>query len=155
MASPSPAACVAWYLNSKGVAKQTPTGTDWPLRIGRLGDDVDKVVALYDTGGFSPNTKWLLDIVTVQALIRSPKDDYLSGWNKAQDVKDTLLGVEPQLVGTAPNTVWWSGITMLADIAFLHYDASARAVFSINFRILQEQPKSTLSNREPLDYYGP
>lgn len=153
---PSPAECVAWYLNSKGVAYTNPVNkAQWPIRIGQLDDDSNHMVGLYDSGGFSPNTKWLLDFVTVQAVIRSAKDGYQAGYSKAQEVKDALLGVDPQLVYTSPNQVWWSGITMLADISFLRYDQNKRALFSINFRILQEQPKSTLSNRDPLDYYGP
>lgn len=152
---PSPAECVAWFLNLKGVASTNPLATSWPIRIGQVLETPDACIGIYDTGGTNPNTKWLLDFVHVQTLVRGAKDGYQAAYAKAQAIKDVLLGVDPQLVYTSPNQVWWSGITMLGDIAFLNHDLGKRPLFSVNFRILQEQPKSTLSNRDPLDYYGP
>lgn len=160
---PSPAENAAFLLNSKSVAStaSTPSANAWSIKIGKLVDKPDKLVALYDSGGFSPNTKWLLDFVTVQAIIRSAKDGYQAGYAKAQEVKDALLGLDPQAIGTPPISPepdlrdWWSGVTMLSDIAFLKYDDNNRALFSINFRILQEKVPSTLTNRAALNDTGP
>lgn len=153
---PSPAEGIAWYLNSKGIgstATSTSTGI-WPIKVGKLFDTPHAQIALYDTGGFNPNTKWLLDFVTVQALVRGDKNDYAGAYQKSLDIKDSLLGVNPQEIGPTGNRVWWSGVTMLADIAFLGYDKNERPQFSTNFRILLERTKSTLSNRDPLNYTG-
>lgn len=152
---PSPAEGIAWYLNSKGIGSTTPGATTWPIKIGRLVETPDAMIALFDTGGFSPNTKWLLDFPTVQALVRSGKDSYQSGYAKALEIKDVLLGVEPQDVGSTGQQVHWSGITMLSDLTFLKYDDNSRALFTVNFRLLVERPTNALTNRDPLDYYGP
>jgi hypothetical protein len=144
----------AWLLQSKGIATVTPLAGGWALRVGRLLDKPDQMIALYDSGGFNPNTKWLLDFVTVQAIIRSSIDGYQAGYAKAQEVKDVLLGLEPQAMGPVSNPDmrdWWSGVTMLADIAFLSQDDTNRAMFSINFRILQEKKPSEFTNRRALD----
>jgi hypothetical protein len=154
----SPAENAATVLQSKGVGHTTtPTPTAWAIKIGRLMDKPDNQICLIDSGGFNPNTKWLLDFVTVQAIIRSPKDGYQAGYAKAQQVKDALLGLDPQAIGTAPTPPtpdtrdWWSGVTMLADIAYLKHDDNNRALFSINFRILQEKKPNNLSSRQALD----
>lgn len=146
----SPAEGAATILQTAGVGHLTsPSSTAWVMKIGRLMEIAghDQMVALYDTGGFNPNTKWLLDFVTVQAIIRSAPDAYGAGYAKAQQVKDALLGLEPQAVGSD----WWAGVTMLSDIAFLKHDDKNRALFSINFRILQEKAPNILTHRRALD----
>jgi hypothetical protein len=148
----SPAELMATVLQAKNVGHTTnPTSSLWAIKVGRLMNKPDEQIALIDSGGFNPNTKWLLDFVTVQALIRSGKDGYPDGYAKAQEVKDALLGLDPQSVGSGPAAVWWSGVTMLSDIAFLKHDEQSRALFSINFRILQERPTNALTNRQALD----
>lgn len=153
---PSPAEGVAWYLNQQGIGATNGSGS-WPIKVGRLADTTtpSSQIALFDTGGFNPNTKWLLDQPTVQAIVRSLPDSYAAGYQKIQDIKDALLGVDPQEVGATGAKVWWSGITMLGDITFMKYDDLSRALFSANFRILLERPTNALTNRDPLDYYGP
>lgn len=154
----SPAESVATFLVTKGVgvlAPTAPTSTACRISLSRLLDTPDLMIALYDTGGFTPNTKWQLDFVTVQAVIRGASDGYSAAYQKALDVKDCLLGVEAQAVGSGANQLWWSGITMLSDIAFLGYDDNSRPTLSANFRILLERDKSVLSNRDPLNYTGP
>ena len=153
----SPASGAAYILNARGVGStaSTPSLSSWPIKVGGFVPKPDQMITLIDSGGFNPNTKWLLDFVTVQAIIRSPRQGYDAGYVKAQEVKDALLGLDPQLIGSVPNQVWWSGVTMLSDIAWLKEDEQSRDLFSINFRILQERPTNALTNRTPLDYYGP
>jgi len=153
LANPSPAECVIWYLLQHNVVVM-PGNTGWIATIGQLPASPNACVTAYDTGGSTPNPLWLIDYASVQVMIRTDVMGYQSGYAKAQEVKDTLLGVSAQAVYDSPNQVWWSGITMMGDIAFIHYDDTQRAHFSLNFRIYQEQSKSVLSNRNPLDYTG-
>lgn len=152
----SPAQGASWLLTQRGVGTTgTPTGSEWLIRIGWMPDQPDEIIALYDSGGFNPNTKWLLDFVTVQAIIRGSVHGYPTAYAKAQAVKDALLGLDPQAIGDGADQVWWSGVTMLADIAFVKNDDKNRPLFSINFRILQERPPNALTNRQALDDPGP
>lgn len=145
----SPAQSVAAELIAQGIGTAgTPTPTVWSICVGRLLDSPDELLAIFDTGGFSPNTKWQLDFPTVQVIIRGGKDEYAEGYAKALSIKDALLGIDPKEVETG---VWWSGVTMLADIAFLKYDENSRPMFSVNFRIFQELTPSAGSHRASLD----
>lgn len=147
----SPAQNVASELIAQGIGTSgtpAPTSSVWQICVGRLIEGPDELLAIIDTGGFNPNTKWQLDYVTVQVIVRGGKDEYAEGYAKALDIKNALLGIDPKEVVTG---VWWSGITMLADIAFLKYDENSRPLFSINFRILQELTPSAGSHRASLD----
>lgn len=148
----SPAMNAKNILVSKGIVRETdPTATEWLVRIGKMPESPDQVVTVYDTGGFTPFTKWQLDQPTIQVMIRGDKNGYENAWNKALEVKDILLGIEPLDI----DEVHWSGATMLGDIAFLKYDDSDRPLFSANFRIFLERNVTPLSNRNSLDYTGP
>lgn len=152
----SPASDAIGILQSLSIChilNANTTSTIWLARIGKSVEIPDRLVVAYDTGGFTPNAKWLLDEPTIQILVRSGKDEYGEGFNKALEVKNALLGLDPQAVGTAGD--WWSGVTQMSDINFLRYDDNDRAVFSVNFRIFLERAESVLSNRKPLDYVGP
>lgn len=155
----SPAESIATFLVAKGVGvlpPTAPTPSACRIYIGRQQEEPNFSVTLADTGSLgNPNTKWLLDFPTVQALIRGEPNGYRDAYQKAQDVKDALLGVDPQAVGSGADQVWWSGITMMSDISYIAHDDKSRPLFSANFRILLERDKSVLSNREPLNYTGP
>lgn len=145
----SPAFGAITLLVNAGLAttdESAVTSSIWLARVGRSLDKPNALINAYDTGGFNPNTKYLLDQPTVQVMVRSEVNDYGGGYAKTQAIKDVLLGLDPQDV----NGDRWSGVTMLADTAFLKYDETERALFSLNFRIFLEPPASVLSNRNPL-----
>lgn len=150
----SPASSAVDILQAAGIVHvdaASTTSSIWLARIGKLVDNPHNVVAAFDSGGFNPNTKWLLDEYTFQILVRAGVNDYNAGWAKAKEVKDVLLGLTPQDV----NGDRWSGVTMLSDISFLKVDESDRPLFSTNFRVFLEHPENALTNRKPLDYTGP
>lgn len=154
----SPAENAAILIQDAGVGHTTtPTANAWAIKIGRLIQAPHAMIVLTDTGGFNPNTKWLLDFPTVQALVRGEPDAYQAAYYKAQQVKDVLLGLEPQAIGTAPippaedTRDWWSGVTMLSDVTYVTHDENSRPIFSVNFRILQERKPNSLTNRQALD----
>jgi len=148
----SPTIILARLLIDKGVGllTGTPVLPVWSIKIGRKTETPANQIVLYDTGGSNPNTKFSLDFVHVQALVRGVAEDYPGAYAKARDVKDALLGIDSQDVVVGADTVRVVGITMLADIAFIGYDSNNRPEFTINFRLLQERVPSALSNRDSL-----
>lgn len=141
----SPAETAKDVLNSAGVGAISGS-TGWQIKVGRLVDPPNTIIALFDTGGSNPWPSMLIDFVSIQALIRGEKDRYDTAWAKAKEVKDALLGLPPQDL----NTNHWTSVTGIGDIAFLRYDDSNRPLFSVNFRIIIEPQTSALSHRVPL-----
>lgn len=147
----SPAVTLATILQGKGVVHPTtPAGNIWLVRVGTLLETPANMVALYDTGGFSPNPAFLVDTVTVQARIRGDIDGYASAFTKAQEVKDALLGIDPVRV----DDVVVDAITQMGDIIFIGQDSARRPEFTINFRVILERDQNVLTNRDPLEYTG-
>lgn len=138
----------AWQLliNASIGVGTAASSSDWLLRTGAPADGHDRQITLFDTGGTTPNTKWLLDFPTIQALIRGQPYEYDVTYSKAYEVKDALLGIDPfDFEGDH-----WTGITGLSDVAFLGNDKNSRPLFSVNFRVIMERAKSSLSHRDPL-----
>lgn len=149
----APSEVIAALLDTAGVGTQVEanaTSTVWAVKIGRRTETPDSQIALFDTGGSNPNTKFMLDFVHIQAIIRAGAHDYQIGHAKATEVKDALLGIDSQSVAVGIESIRVDGITMLSDIAFLRYDESERPLFSVNFRMLQERAVSALGNRDSL-----
>lgn len=121
--------------------------TGWTLVIGKAPGEPAKVVCFFDTGGPPPHPSLLLDFRSVQVLVRGQANEYNDAYTKAQQVKDVLLGITPETLGTGDRI---DGITMLSDIAFLNYDDLSRPTFSVNFRVFWEPVTNSLTNREPL-----
>ncbi len=145
----SPANVLADILHAASVTtngSQPITNTRWAMKVGVMQNAPDRQIGLLDTGGHS-NPKWLLDTVTVQAIIRSGREGYQEGYDKAKQVKDVLLGIEPTVFDTSSNLV---GVTIQSDIAFMHIDDNARALFSINFRLIIQPAPSAETNRVDL-----
>ena len=130
--------------DSVGVFNAT---TGWAIYISTepVGS-IDQAITVFDTGGEPPNPKWLLDYPSVMVRIRAKVGDYLVGWAKAKNVKDSLLAVGPQTI----NLDQWDGINMAGDINHIGYDESNRPLFTINFRLIVEPVASALTNRASL-----
>lgn len=98
---------------------------------------------LIDNGG-STNPRWLRDETNLQALVRGATQDYLSGWEMAQTVKDTILGREQFVV----NDVLYIRFLLLNDILFIGYDENERPTFSLNFQVVRDYSAVGDSNRD-------
>ena len=119
----------------------------WAIYISREPSTaLDQAITIFDTGGEPPNPKWLLDFPTVMVRIRGARGKYKAAWQKAKDVKDSLLAVGPQVI----NGDQWDGINIAGDINAISYDENDRPLFTINFRLIVEPATSALSNRAPL-----
>lgn len=141
----SPAEGVALLLETAGVGTRAAT-SGWSIGVGRRLQSPDTMIVVFDTPGENPNPKWLLDHPHFQVVIRGAKDAYGAAWAKAKDVKDVVLGMEPQTV----NGDLWDGIIGQGDIFFLEYDDNNRPVFAANYKIFLEPATSALTKREVL-----
>lgn len=133
-------------LNANVGAMPVDDSTVWPIHVSRRMEKPDAQIVCFDAPGESSNPKWLLDEPHVEVMVRGPKDDYPTAYNKAKEVKDALLGLTPQDV----NGDWWAGVLILGDITPLGYDEQNRPLFSINFKLFVEPATSALTNREAL-----
>jgi len=117
----------------------------WAIEIGAMPDTPNKVIMISDTGGQTPNPKWLLDFPTIQTLIRGEVSGYLDTFTEAKAVKDLLLGIDSQVL----NGDNWNGITLNGDLRFIGRDKSSRPMFSVNFALIIEPQVVANSNRLP------
>jgi hypothetical protein len=130
---------------SLGVAAAT---TGWAIRISKMSSSPATQIMIADTGGMNVNPAWLYEEKTLQVLVRGAPDGYEAAWQKAKDIKDALVGIDPH----DRDGDRWDGITMLGDLAFLQYDEQDRPIFTMNFRLLLEPSaaNSPLTHRESL-----
>lgn len=119
--------------------------------IGTFTDDIhiskepaspDNVITIYDTGGQEANPKWSIDRPSV--MIRVRNNNYLNGYSKCKDIKDSLLGLSKQTI----NSTEYIAIWLQGEINFIEYDDNNRAIFTLNFNINREPPAS--GNRQSL-----
>lgn len=115
---------------------------DWAIHIGKLINNPDNIIIVTSSGGIAPNPKWLVDYPSVQVLIRGK--DYVTAKGKAQNVKDTLLGISNQTV----NGDILAAVNMIGDITPLGFDESNRITFAVNFSIIMHPASGT--NRDSL-----
>jgi len=101
---------------------------------GKMPDNVEPVIAVYDAGGSFSNPKWKRDELTIQVLVRGPQNAYETGYDIAYNVKNSLLGHDPVTI----NGSLYSLFTILGDINGLGYDDSNRARFSMRFKVVRE-----------------
>lgn len=121
-----------------------PTSSQWAIRISKLTDTPDQVIALFDTGGLPPEPKWLLDYPDISCLIRGR--DYQTAYTKAKAVQDALLGYP---AGTV-NGDTWAGVIIRSPLTFIGYDEKDRAQFSITFGLFVEPANVVGDHRDPL-----
>lgn len=135
----SPAEDIALFLENEGVGTR---GTN--IFVGREPEISALSITLINSGGLAPNPKWLRDYPSVQIRLRSTVYGYSAAWDKANDIKDALLG-EPTTTLNSKNYVQF---LQLGDILDLGPDANNRALISMNFRFAVERTSG--GNREAL-----
>lgn len=120
--------------------------TGWTSKIGNMVDSPSQLVVFYDTGGQSPNPAWLVDFSSVMVQVRGAPNDYGAAYTKIRQVRDSLLGIDSQDVGSDRLV----SIICMGDIGFLSYDDAQRPLFSVNFRVIIEPAADSITQREPL-----
>lgn len=111
----------------------------WAIYISREPSEPDTCITIYDTGGPGANPKWLIEEPSIQVRVRGAKLGYLAAYQKADAVKQALLGRAKQTV----NSTVYVSFTMLSEIAHIGYDENSRPLFTINFNIIREPSSGT------------
>lgn len=124
--------------------------TDWNIRIDQDASTPDQMITIYNTGGHVPNPKFLIDYPSVQVRVRATAAGGANAaFNKVQEVKDALLGIDAQDIVATPGARL-AGITGIGDIVNLGPDKNNRHEFVVNFQLFIHPPAGT-GNRLPLD----
>lgn len=120
--------------------------------VGTAGQDIfagperdvdDVVISVLETGG-EANPKWLRDNTQIQTRIKGLRNDYYSAVSKAQEVKDTLLGVYPLVIGGTH----YVRFIIQSDISYVGQDENQRPYLTINWIVTREYDSG--GNRTPL-----
>lgn len=127
---------------SPAVSGATPT-SDWGVNISKMPTTPVKVIALFDTGGPNPHPSLLLDYKSVQVQVRGGPNDNAVVAQKAQDIKDRLLGIDSQDV-LGDRLV---SVTGIGDITFMGRDTDDQPTYSLNFRLIVEPATNSLTHR--------
>lgn len=118
--------------------------TGWGIYIGKMPDDPDTCITVYDSGGEPSDPKWLVDYPYVQVRVRANVAGYLTAEAKIKEVVSELLGLPSQDL----NGDRWVSVTQISAPAFIGYDEKQRPEFTTNFRIIIEPATGT--NRQSL-----
>ena len=122
-------------LATAGVGTITPN-KEWSLNISRMPSEPNRQLAISRTGGKASDPKWALDYPSMQVMIRGNPSDYIATRDKAQNVKDELLGLNSQTIGDTR----WVSVTAIGDVNWLGYDENERPMLSVNFALIVEPP---------------
>lgn len=142
MTSPSPAS----VLRSLVPTSIIDGSTGWTSKIGDMVDNPHQLAVFYDTGGQSPNPRWLVDFSMVMVQVRGQINDYNTAYTRIRQIRDSLLGMSSRNVGNDRLV----SIICMGDIGFLSYDDAKRPIFSVNFRVIIEPADDSITQREPL-----
>jgi hypothetical protein len=131
-------------LVSKGL---TFGGTaDWAVYIGRMPDLPVRCICVTDSGGKTPNPRWLLDYPSVQIMVRGLPGDYQAVYTKCQEIKRYFLGFPSQTV----NGDKWDRILMPSDPGLVGFDQNDQPKFALNLNLTIEPAAAAGDNRSPL-----
>lgn len=119
---------------------------DWAVYIGKRPNKPTRAIAIYDSGGGTPNPRWLINYPSVQVKVRGADGDYSTAYSKAVEIKNILLGIESQDL----NGDRWVHINMSGDIGYLGMDDNEHPEFVLNFSLIIEPANSPDDNRDPL-----
>lgn len=136
-------------LVERGVGKKPPIKEEkpsWAIFIGKQPATPTTAVTVKIAAGPDANPKYLLDYPVVQIMIRGEKGEYEAAYNKAQLVKDVLLGIPSQTI----KDVRWVLVNLIGDIIDMGTSQEDHPMFSLNFQFIVEPPETEQSNRIPL-----
>jgi hypothetical protein len=131
---------------AKTILTSHAASSGWQIEVGQMPDKPDKVIMIMDTGGRTPNPKWLVDFPSLQIMVRGPINSYTATFREAKAVKDLLLGITSQDILLDR----WVSVTQNGDLGCIGRDANMRPLFSVNFALIIEPQIVANSNRLPL-----
>ena len=130
----TPAHDTALYLAAQGVTGALGGATGWPVCTGREPLEPADVVTVYDTGGGAPTGKSgpQLRYPTIQVRVRS--DDYVSGWEKADEIQRALFDTTSEATQGGVNVQW----VAQGDVNYIGRDDKDRPLFTANYRMTRQ-----------------
>jgi hypothetical protein len=142
----SPAHSISDFLvaNNQGVYSEAPPVGTYRVGTGREGDKPNQFITVYDSGGSGQpdNPRWRINYPMIQVRVRGNKDDYTGTWSKINDLKELLVGLEPQDIDGDR----WSGIIINGGINFIGYDSVSRPMFTVNLKCFVEPAADSSPN---------
>jgi len=119
---------------------------DWAIYIGVQPVNPNRVIVITDSGGRTPDPRWLLEYPSVQVSVRGGPSDYQAAALKCKEIRQILLGLPSQDL----NGDHWVSVLMAGDFAFVGFDATRQPEFVGNFNLIIEPAKGVNDNRDPL-----
>lgn len=119
---------------------------DWAIYIGVKPIAPLRVIVITDSGGNTPDPRWLLDYPKVQVSVSGSASDYQACMLKCQQIKQILLGLPSQDL----NGDRWVSVLMAGDFAFVGFDTNRQPEFVGNFSLIIEPAQAATDNRDPL-----
>lgn len=116
------------FLASKNVVDGT---TGWNCYIAKIPDKPDKNVTVIPNNGWEPWMNIALDFPQLQIHIRGAINGYKDAANKAWDLRDQLLSMDPY--AHTSGTILTAQI--IGDMTFAGYDANERPVFTSRWQL--------------------
>lgn len=108
--------------------------TGWGVYIGALPIAPDTVILVNATGGRDPYPHLLLNMPSVQVLVRGAKNGYVAARGKLEAIVNRLLGMGT----TALQGDTFRSCNQIGDISYLGQDDNTRPMFSANFWFIVE-----------------
>lgn len=139
----SPSEDISAHLATAGIGTLAAS-SGWGIFASQMPESPHTVIAVFTTGGLPPDPKWLLDRPFIQVRVRGGIGLYEAAFDKAQEIKDEILGMSATTIGGSN----YISVTMLSDITFIMYDDNRRPIFTANYQ-LHRQP-SDATNRVAL-----
>lgn len=134
----SPADDIARYFADQGIG---PFGTnaDWCINVGRLALNVDRAIAVYDTGGPDPLEVEDTEMrqPTIQVRVRS--DSYPEAYEKQQAMFLLLAVPVTQDIGEHR----YVAINLQSDILDIGRDDNDRVNLTANYQIIRQPLEGT------------
>lgn len=109
----------------------------WSITIGKMVNDPDTMITLYDTGGFDQTALFGSDPLERPVIdIQIRASSYSTAYEKARAIDEilNLMDVSENAILSALNYV---GIFRSTDIFFIGYDENNRPIFGMHYRIMR------------------
>lgn len=135
----NPADIVADLLVTAGVGAKG-SQSSWGIFIGIEPVTPKAAITVYNTGGRMANPAWRVDYPSVQVRIRGVQNGYTASRAKAQAVKDALLGIASQTLGSGDRLI---SIALRGDIIDLGMDPNNQPLHTVNLDLILEPVSGT------------
>ena len=116
------------------------TDNTYTVMQGFLPAAPDRVVAVYETGGYPPEVQPEMDYPTFQVRVRTAAWEYSSGRARLELARLALHGVTNTTLNSTAGTAWtYVSILAAGDALAVGLDANNRPEFTLNFEAVRSR----------------